>query len=207
MMKRILLTEGTLFTGRSGATLEVLTLPTQGYGGRLDGKIVVERTFPPGKGRSLEHRHMDFDETYEIIEGVADAQINGGSRRLKAGDLVKIYKGTAHVNPFSNDNTGLRLRHTIAPATQAALAYVNTLGQLMNQGRDDDGELPRLATLAVFEHLQGQTYLTQLPESLQQRVLSPLGARFAKRRGYEVWPVRLAKRSEEGRGTAERVGS
>jgi hypothetical protein len=195
MMRRILLTEGTEFTGRSGATLKVLTLPTQGYGGRLDGEISVERTFPPGKGRSLEHRHMDFDETYEILEGVADAWINGGPRRLTAGDLVKIYKGTPHVNPHSNDNTGLRLVQTIAPATQAGLAFVNTLGQLMNQGRDDDGELPQLATLAVFERLQGQTYLTQIPEWSQQKLLGPLGARFAKRRGYDVWPVRLAKRS------------
>jgi quercetin dioxygenase-like cupin family protein len=195
MMKRILLTEGAEFTGRSGATLKVTTLPTQGYGGRLDGEISVIRTFPPGKGRSLEHRHMDFDESYEILEGIADAWINGGPTRLTAGEVVKIYKGTPHVNPHSNDNTGLKLRHTIAPATQAALAYVNTLGQLMNQGRDYDGELPPLATLAVFERLQGQTYLTQIPEWSQNKLLGPIGARVARHRGYEVWPVRLAKRS------------
>ena len=47
MMRRILLTEGTEFTGRSGATLKIETLPTQGYGGRLNGQIVVVRTFPP----------------------------------------------------------------------------------------------------------------------------------------------------------------
>ena len=32
------------------------------------------------------------------------------------------------MNPHSNDNTGLRLRHTMAPATQAALAYVDRSG-------------------------------------------------------------------------------
>src|SRR4051812_15462893 len=72
-MRRILLKEGTEFTGRSGATLKIETLPTQGYGGRLNGRITVVRTFPPGEGRSLAHRHMDFDETYEVLEGIADA--------------------------------------------------------------------------------------------------------------------------------------
>jgi mannose-6-phosphate isomerase-like protein (cupin superfamily) len=203
MMKRTLLKEGSTFTGRSGATLEIEALPTQGHGGRLNGRIELLRTFPPGEGRSRRHRHMDFDETYEILDGVADAWINGLSRRLTSeSGLFRIPSGTDHVNPFSNDNTGLRLRHTIAPATEAALAYVNTLGQLMNEGRDDDGELPPLATLAVFERMQGRTYLSQLPVWSQQRLLGPIGARLAQRRGYSVAPARLAKRSDKGRSPA-----
>jgi hypothetical protein len=146
---------------------------------------------------------MDFDETYEILDGIADAWIDGLDRRLtNNGERFRIPSGTPHVNPYSNDNTGLRLRHTIAPATEAALAYVNTLGQLMNQGRDDNGELPKLATLAVFDTMQGRTYLSQLPVWPQRRVLSPLAARVARRRGYTVWPARLAKRSDEGRSAA-----
>jgi hypothetical protein len=194
MMRRILLKEGTEFTGRSGATLKIETLPTQGYGGRLNGQIVVVRTFPPGEGRSRPHRHMDFDETYEVLGGIADARIDGLDRRLTADSgRFRIPSGTNHVNPYSNDNTGLRLRQTIAPATEAALAYVNTLGQLMNQGRDDNGELPPLATLAVFDRMEGRTYLSQLPVWPQQRVICPIAARIARRRGYAVWPARLAK--------------
>jgi mannose-6-phosphate isomerase-like protein (cupin superfamily) len=199
MMKRTLLKKGS-FRGRSGATLEIETLPTQGPGGRLNGKIELIRTFPPGEGRSRRHRHMDFDETYEILAGVADAWIDGLSRRLtKESGLFKIPSGTDHVNPYSNDNTGLRLKHTIAPATEAALAYVNTLAQLMLEGRDDDGELPPSATLAVFHRMQGRTYLSQLPVWSQQRVVYPIGARIAHRRGYSVRPARvLAKGSDEG---------
>ena len=73
MMRRILLNDGNGFVGRTGATLKIVELPTQSYGGRLNGQFVVERTFPPGEGRSLPHRHMDFDETYEVLEGIADA--------------------------------------------------------------------------------------------------------------------------------------
>jgi hypothetical protein len=197
MMKRTLLKKGSTFTGRSGATLEIEELPTQGRGGRLNGQIVVVRTFPPGEGRSRRHRHMDFNETYEILDGIADAWIDGLSRRLtRASGLFRIPSGTNHVNPYSNDNTGLRLRHTIAPATEAALAYVNTLGQLMDEGRDDDGELPPLATLAVFDGMRGRTYLSQLPVWSQRHVLCPIGARIAHKRGYAVAPVRLAPASE-----------
>ena len=84
MMRRILLTETGTVVGRTGATLKIVELPTQSYGGRLDGKLIVERTFPPGGGRSLPHRHMDFDETYEVLEGIADAQIDGLDLRLSA---------------------------------------------------------------------------------------------------------------------------
>jgi len=192
MMQRILLTGTGTVVGRTGATLKIVELPEQSYGGRLEGKLVVERMFPPGGGRSLPHRHMDFDESYEVLEGIADAQIDGLNRRLIANNEVfKVPSGTNHVNPYSSDDTGVRLRHTIASPTDAALAYVNTLIQLMKQGRDDDGELPPLATLAVFEGMQGRTYLSQLPVWSQQKLLMPIGARIARQRGYKVWPARL----------------
>ena len=191
MMRRILLTHTGPVVGRTGATLEIVKLPTQSYGGRLEGELIVERTFPPGGGRSLAHRHMDFDETYEVLEGIADAQIDGLDLRLRAKQTLRIPSGASHVNPHSRDNTGLKLRQTIANPTDAALAYVNTLIQVMKQRRDDDGELPPLATLAVFEGMQGRTYLSQLPVWSQQKLLMPIGARIARQRGYKVWPARL----------------
>ena len=134
---------------------------------------------------------MDFDETYEVLEGIADAQIDGLDLRLGAKKTLRIPAGASHVNPHSRDNTGVRLRQTIEKPTDAALAYINTLIQLMKQGRDDDGELPPLATLAVFEGMQGRTYLSQLPVWSQQKLLMPIGARIARQRGYKVWPARL----------------
>ena len=103
---------------------------------------------------------MDFDETYEVLEGIADASIDGLDLRLGKDKTLRIPSGASHVNPHSRDNTGVSLRHTIEKPTDAALAYVNTLIQLMKQGRDDDGELPPLATLAVFEGMHG----TDVPE-------------------------------------------
>ena len=89
MMRRILLTETGTVVGRTGAMLKIVELPTQSWGA-LNGKLVVERTFPPGGGHSLPHRHMDFDETYEVLEGIADASIDGLDLRLGKDKTLRI---------------------------------------------------------------------------------------------------------------------
>jgi len=64
---------------------------------------------------------------------------------------------------------------------------VRTLGEVLRDGRDDDGDLPTALVLAVFDATHGRTYYGRLPFGLQRRVLQPLGTAVAGARGYAVW--------------------
>ncbi len=167
----------------TGAYLAVEEMPSKANRQTLQ----VVRHFPWGGGQSPAHIHFDFDETYEILDGIADARLETADLRLAPGETLFVPKGASHANPFGREAAGLTLRQKLAPATEGALAYLRTLAEIIRDGRDDCGDLPRLATLAVFEATSSRTYLSGLPVWPQRTLLLPAAAVLARRRGYEVF--------------------
>jgi len=150
--------------------------------------LVVERLYRPGMGGARVHVHLDFTETYVVQRGVADARLDDLRLRLTADrPTLRIPPGVPHVNPRNADTADLVMHQRFEPPTEGALAYVRTLGEVLLDGRDDDGDLPMALVLAVFDATGGRTYLSRLPFGLQRRVLQPLGAAVAGARGYAVW--------------------
>jgi hypothetical protein len=190
MVRRTRLEVGTVYPGQLGASLKIIALPGTSYGGRLKGKLEVERTFPPGGGRSPQHFHEGFGETYRIVSGIADARKRDEKYRLKAGDTFKASAYVYHVNPYNGDSAPLTLRQIMEPATEAALAYITTLAHALLESRDRKGDLHPLAALQVFDCLDGGTWLRRVPVWSQRHALLPVGARVARRRGYLVWADR-----------------
>lgn len=193
MVRRTRLSANTSFVSRAtGASLHVRTTPTPEFGGRLRGPLVFLRTFPAAETRIPPHRHMQFSETFEVKAGFADMWIEGeGDVFLRPHDVRVVAKAVAHTHPRRHGSETLEVLQTIDPATEAALGYVNTLGHLMLDGRDREGELPALAALAVFDELDGRTYLSRLPVWPQRRLLLPLAGKVARRRRYHVYPAQL----------------
>jgi quercetin dioxygenase-like cupin family protein len=56
--------------------------------------------FEPGQSQTA-HAHAGSDKVYYVIEGCAEIQIGGETRRLEAGGLAHAAPGVAHgvVNP------------------------------------------------------------------------------------------------------------
>jgi mannose-6-phosphate isomerase-like protein (cupin superfamily) len=153
---------------RSGAMLEVRVLPD-----RASAKLTIERLLRPGMGFVVPHVHAEFDETFEVVDGVADAWIGRRRIRLGQGETFRIPRGDVHVNPCNRSQRDLRFRQTYDPATRGAEHYVKALGRYLADGRDVRGDLSPLAAIALETGYDPETFAPALPRSLQKRVVFP----------------------------------
>jgi hypothetical protein len=154
--------------------------------------------FPP-------HVHFEFAELFEVISGGAVAVLDGDEQRLVASALsadpafrsvLYIPPGVPHVNPYNFDCDKLVVRQSFSTATDGVRTYVETLAEVMADGRDADGELPWPLVLAVGHVSGDQSYLTPAVRrrprgprwsfEVQRRVLQPIGGVVAGTRDYRV---------------------
>jgi mannose-6-phosphate isomerase-like protein (cupin superfamily) len=183
--RRTVLTTGTWITSpRSGAKLCITQLPEPGS----DQPLIVRRVFLQGMYKAPPHVHLDFAETYTVLEGVADAKLGDDTLRLsKPGrNTLWIGKGRVHVNPWNADIDELHIEQKFEPATDGVRAYIATLADMLAQGTDHDGDLPWSLVLAIADVTRERTYLSRPSFSLQRRLLLPLGNVAAGTRGYKV---------------------
>lgn len=189
---RVVLKDGEAFESpRTGARLRILRVP------RTDGAaLLVERVFKQGMGRFPEHVHLDFAETFVIVDGVAEAKVAGDVLRLTAGKSLHVPRGVPHVNPYNVDIEDMKFTQKFDPGTEGARSYVQTLARALWHGRDHDGELPASVILAVGDVTHEDTYLTgpgwrrgwgdPFSFAFQRACLLPLGRLIAGTRDYSV---------------------
>ena len=79
---------------------------------------VVLMTIPPGSEIG-EEVHPDTDQVLVIVDGTAEAILDGGRSALGAGDLVLVRAGTQH-NVVNTGDRPLRLFTVYAPPEHAA---------------------------------------------------------------------------------------
>ena len=167
---------------RTGATLEIVRAPHDG-----DPALEVRRLLRPGTGRNRPHLHRDYVERFVVERGEATAERDGAAIRLGPGDELEVPVSARHVNAYNAGDEDLVLRHSFEPARDVALAYAETLGHLMREGRTDGrGEVPLMTTFAIAHATRSRTYVARVPEALQRRVLFPIGARLARLRGGDL---------------------
>jgi mannose-6-phosphate isomerase-like protein (cupin superfamily) len=183
--RTVLTTERWITSPRSGAKLLVKQVPERGSGEPL----VVERVLLRGMYKAPPHVHLDFAETYTVLEGVADAKLGDDALRLskqEGRNRLWIGKGRVHVNPWNADIDQLHIEQSFAPATDGVRAYIATLADMLAQGTDHNGDLPWSLVLAIADVTRERTYLSRASFSLQRRLLLPLGNVAAGTRGYKV---------------------
>ncbi len=165
---------------------------------RADALAIVRR-FKQDMGRFPAHVHFDFAERFEVLSGVARAALGGDDLLLSTAEgrsTLYVPPGVPHVNPYNEERTYLELRQVFLPATDGAWSYVETLAAIMQDGRDDGGELPWPLLLAVADVTGERSYLTPVVRreprattwsfALQRRVLQRLGNVVAGTGGYDV---------------------
>jgi mannose-6-phosphate isomerase-like protein (cupin superfamily) len=160
---------------RNGAELTVLRDEPAGY--------ELEIAQPPGIGRSRPHVHLDFEQEFEVLEGVAQLKVGRERRTVPAGERVHVPRGTVHVDPFNEGPERLVFRNRIAPNPPFIPAFVAAIVSDLSAGRlADSGDLPLLRFAVVQQATDGQSWG---PGPLApQRALMPLLAAVGRRRGH-----------------------
>jgi mannose-6-phosphate isomerase-like protein (cupin superfamily) len=167
---------------RTGASFEVLRVPGDG-----ERDLELRRVLAPGTGRAAPHVHLDYVERFVIERGLAEGRSGGRRLAMAPGDELEVPAGERHQNVLNRSGEEVVMRHLFEPASDFILGYVETLGQLMREGRADrQGEVPLSATFGVADATDAQTFAVGLPHVLQRSVMAPLGARLARLRGYEL---------------------
>ena len=166
----------------TGTRFEVLRAPGEG-----DDTLEIRRHSKPHSGKVVPHVHLDYREHFVIESGAAIARLGRRKLRLGPGDELDVPVGQSHVNPYNAGDEDFVYRHSFAPASDFALAYVETLGHLMRERRaDGQDEVPLPAAFAVGQATASRTYASIAPHALQRALLFPVGARLARRLGYQL---------------------
>lgn len=146
-----------------------------------------ERVLPAGTGRTLRHRHLDFEQRYEIRSGRARYRLGREQGTLEPGDELVVPAGVAHVDPHNPFDEPLVLFCATTPLILPATIYMRTIGQAIHRGEvNDEQELRLLQLMAVLRDTGLQTYAAALPVALQRRFAVPLLGRLGRRRGYRA---------------------
>jgi quercetin dioxygenase-like cupin family protein len=96
------------------------------------GPAVVETRLPPKAG-APRHRHHDHDETFYVLAGTLEVDVDGTRRVLGPGGLARAPRGTAH--GFRNPGPGDALVLALYDPSPS-LAYLEQLGDALAAGED-----------------------------------------------------------------------
>jgi len=149
------------------------------------GDLVIERVMKPHTGKADPHRHLDYLESFEVLEGTATLVVDGTTLSAGPGERVEIPVGVSHRNPYNETDADLHLRHRAAPGSAFVDAFVSALGHHMEHGTvNKQGEFPQLQLFLTLHATRGQSFLPRVPIVVQKPVIA-LAATLARLRGYK----------------------
>jgi mannose-6-phosphate isomerase-like protein (cupin superfamily) len=162
---------------RTGTSMEVIARDP----------LVVRRTIKPGNGRLKAHYSLDYVERFVIESGTAEARLDGKRLELGPGDQMVVPARRSHVNPYNRGSEDLVYTQSAEPTPAFIEAFVQTYGNCLAAGKTDrQDEIPLMAAFAAAHLTDSDTYATGAPRFLQKKLLAPLGAAIARRRGLPV---------------------
>jgi quercetin dioxygenase-like cupin family protein len=176
-----MLAKGEVFENpRTGARLEILSAPRDG------GVLEVERLYRPHTGKADPHVHMDFEQSFEVVDGAMTMTLDGEEREYGPGESVLVRREAAHVDPWNASNADLLVRARFEPVPAFVEGYTENLGHAMRDGRlNKQGEFRQLQLFVVLREYRAESYTSKLPIGLQ-KALMPLLAAIGRLRGYRV---------------------
>jgi Cupin domain len=164
-------------------------LETNGMGWLLEIRCAAK--MPPD---IVEHLHLDWTETFEILSGTAHYKLNGEQKLARAGETIVMPAGQKQIHPWNagEDEMIYRQRNQFAKsspeAVQDVLGVFATTAYLASQGKiDKDGKaknpLQLAATLRVLSKHGG--YDASIPVAIQNVLSSTVGV-LAEWLGYKA---------------------
>lgn len=152
---------------------------------RSGGRMSFERHYAERTGKADPHYHLDFTQTWEVLSGAGELEVDGEVRELRAGDRVVLEPGTPHRDPYLPAVGELRVKGTFDPDTDFIEGYAEAWAHHMRQGTvNDQDEMPLTQILVIARATAGQSYTSRLPRGLQKATL-PLIAAIGRLRGYK----------------------
>jgi mannose-6-phosphate isomerase-like protein (cupin superfamily) len=144
---------------------------------------VLERVIKPHTGKADAHVHLDYVESFEVLDGTATVEVDGRTITAGPGEKVELSPGTAHRNPYNAGEADLRLRHRASPGGTFVESFVSALGHHMeNDTVNEQGEFSDLQLFVVLHGTRAQSYRAGIPLVLQKPVIA-VGAWVGRRRG------------------------
>ena len=158
-------------------------------GFRLDVRCKVRQ-----KPDILEHFHLGWTETFEILDGTARYKLGGKEMTALAGETLTFAPGVAHIHPWAGGDTDMIYRQSSdfgAASPNAAddvLGSFYTLFGMAREGKLDARGLPRnplqaAATLRTLVRHKG--YDASAPIWAQNVLAATLGS-LAVALGYRA---------------------
>ena len=173
-----MLAPGTVVRSPRGTVVEVLENTPE--------RFRMRRELPPATGRTPPHRHTNGVETFQVIDGEVTGSVAGQKRLLRAGDVLEVPLGTAHVHPHTADDMIAVIEHTIEPRPQFVEVYFGSWLTWLAEGRVDRQDEPvLLGVMAVIRDGGGGTWVVGPPVAAQRALAAVLG-RVAAARGYRA---------------------
>jgi quercetin dioxygenase-like cupin family protein len=161
-------------------------------GGRLtvtrreDDAMEVERLYKPRAGKAGPHVHLDFVQSFEVLEGTATAALDGEERKLAAGEALEVPKGTTHVDPWNAEDADLLVRFRFTPVPRFVEVYTERAGELIrSDALNKREEVPMLQLFVVLHATDGQSWGAGPPIGMQKALL-PLLAALGRLRGFRA---------------------
>ena len=159
---------------------------------------LLEVTLGPGAGPvGLDHLHLTWTETFEIIQGTAYYKLDGAQHTLQTGGRFTVTPRQHHVHPWSASDSALVYRQRTdfgqrdPGAVHNVLGAFATLAGLAQVGKVDKRWVPtNPLQLAAFLQVMVKhgTYGSSVPIAVQNLAAATLG-RLADALGYRgVYP-------------------
>ncbi len=154
---------------------------------------VIEVHCPEGaRPAILEHVHLTWSETFEILEGTASYRLGGEEKTASRGDVVVMPSGVSHVHPWNTGSGVMAYRQTndfgaVTPsAVHDVLGVFATINGLAREGKIGAKGLPKnplqfAATLRTLVKYEG--FDAAVPIWVQRSVSATMG-RLAELLGY-----------------------
>jgi hypothetical protein len=146
----------------------------------------VERLYKPNTGKAGAHLHLDFVQSFVVMDGTATAAVDGEDRELAAGERLEIPQGTPHVDPWNAEEADLLVRFRFTPVPRFVEVYTERAGELIRQDAlNKEEEVPILQLFVVLRATDGQSWGAGPPIGMQKALL-PLLAALGRLRGYRA---------------------
>ena len=154
---------------------------------------VLEVHCPPGApAHILEHVHLSWTETFEIVSGTAHYRLDRVQKSARAGSRIEMPAGQPHIHPWNAGTTAMvyrQINQFNVPNEEAAddvIGVFATINGLAREGKLRKDGLPKnplqfAATLRTLVKHQG--FDAKVPVSIQRFVAATLG-KLAEGLGY-----------------------
>jgi hypothetical protein len=161
---------------------------TDGMGWTLEVRCV------PNSGPDLvEHLHLTWTETFEIISGVAFYKLDGVRKKANAGETIVMPPRRPHIHPWNAGDTVLVYRQVSSfgqrnsQAVEDVIGVFATLFGLARESKVGKGGLPKnplqfAATAGTLARYDG--YDARFPIPMQKLLAATFG-KLSERLGYD----------------------